>query len=154
MPRAHNFIDDFQKDHSELLGLLKSFHRAIESSNINEANGILNRIDDITSGHFSFEETYLYPRLQRLVREITGRLHNEQEATKEFIRKSRNTLSRNKVGRPEVLSLLAMLPKLSKFFEDCDKITFLAKRFDDEEKEYLHKRFKECSKKEKRLILR
>ncbi len=150
MSRAHNFIDDFQKDHSELLDLLKSFRSAIESSNINEAKGILNKIDGITSGHFSFDETYLYPRLQRLVREITGRLHNEQEATKEFIRKSRNTLSRNKIGRPDALPLLAMLPKLSKFFEDCNKITLLADRFDDEEKEYLHKRFKESSKKERR----
>ncbi len=150
MSRAHNFIDDFQKDHSELLDLLKSFRSAIESSNINEAKGILNKIDGITSGHFSFDETYLYPRLQRLVREITGRLHNEQEATKEFIRKSRNTLSRNKIGRPDALPLLAMLPKLSKFFEDCNKITLLADRFDDEEKKYLHKRFKESSKKERR----
>ena len=146
MPRAHNFIDDFQKDHSELLDLLKSFHRAIESSNINEAKGILNRIDGITSGHFSFEETYLYPRLQRLVREITGRLHNEQEAAKEFIRKSRNALNRNKVGRPEALSLLVMLPKLSKFFEDCNRITSLAEKFDEEEKEDLSKRFRECSR--------
>ncbi len=146
MSRAHNFIDDFQKDHSELLDLLKSFHSAIESSNINKAKGILNRIDGITSGHFNFEEAYLYPRLQRLVREITGRLHNEQEATKEFIHKSRNALSRNKVGRPEALSLLAMLPKLSKFFEDCNSIASLAEKFDEEEKEDLSKRFRECSK--------
>jgi len=146
MPRAHNFIDDFQKDHSELLDLLKSFHRAIESSNINEANGILNRIDDITSGHFSFEEAYLYPRLQRLVREITERLHNEQEATKEFIRKSRNALSRNKMGRSETLPLLAILPRLSKFFEDCNSIASLAEKFDEEEKKDLSRRFRECSK--------
>ena len=146
MSKPHNFIDGFQKDHSDLLELLKSFRSAIESSNISEAKGILNRIDGITSGHFNFEEAYLYPRLQRLVREITGRLHNEQETTKEFIHKSRNALSRNKVARPEVLSLLAMIPKLSKFFEDCNSIASLAEKFDEEEKKDLSKRFRECSK--------
>ena len=149
MPRIDNLIDDFQKDHSELLGLMKTFHSAIASSNKNEARQVLDKIDGITNSHFSFEETYFYPRLQRLVREITGRLHNDQQVMREFICKSRKTLAKDKMSRNDLDPLLAMIPKLSKFFEDCNKITFLAERFDDEEKEYLHKRFKEYSKKKK-----
>lgn len=153
MPRAPNFIDDFQKDHSELLGLIRAFHSAIAYSNKSEANEILNRIDSMIDSHFSFEESYFYPRLQRLVREITGRLLSDQKDMREFICKSRRTLSKDRITKADLDSLLAMIPRLSKFFEDCGKITFLAESFDDEEKEYLHKRFKERSKEEKRLIL-
>ena len=149
MPRTGNLIDDFQKDHSELLGLMRTFHGAIASSNKSEANEALNRIDSMANSHFSFEETYFYPRLQRLVREITGRLHNDQEAMREFICKSRSVLAKDRMSKNDLDSLLAMIPKLSKFFEECGKIAFLAERFDDEEKEYLYKRFKECSKKKK-----
>ena len=149
MPRADNLIDDFQKDHSELLGLMKTFHNAIALSNKNEANQVLDKIDGIANSHFDFEETYFYPRLQRLVREITGRLHNDQETMREFICKSRSALAKDRMNKNDLDLLLAMIPKLSRSFEDCNKITFLAERFDDEEKKYLHKRFKECSKKKK-----
>ena len=74
MPRLKNFIVDFQKDHSDLFKLVGSFSKAVKSRNLTQGKEILNKIDSIANGHFLFEETYLYPRLRRLVFEITENL--------------------------------------------------------------------------------
>jgi iron-sulfur cluster repair protein YtfE (RIC family) len=144
MPKFNNFIDGFQEDHRQLLELIISFRNAIESANRERAKEILNKIDSILSGHFSFEETYLYPRLRRLVSEITENLRNEQQMIREFVGKSRSLLDKNKLTKNETPPLLGMLTKLCKTLGDCNDLVFLAKKFNKEDKEDLNKRFKEC----------
>lgn len=142
--KTDNFIDGFQKDHRQLLELIISFRNAIESANRKKAKEILNKMDGILGGHFSFEETYLYPRLRRLVSEITEKLSNEQQTMKEFIEKSKNLLKKNKLTKNET-PILDMLPRLCKILVDCNELVFLAKKFNKEDEDDLNLRFKECS---------
>ena len=142
----HAFIADFQKVHTDLLNLISSFGRAVESANLSQAKEFLNEIDNVTNGHFNFEETYLYPRLRRLVIEMTERLHNEQEAMREFMVQATAILKRTKLSKNEVATILGMTPRLSNLFNDCNKLVSLAENFRDEDKEDLSRRFKECSK--------
>ncbi|MEK6714951.1 MAG: hemerythrin domain-containing protein [Candidatus Omnitrophota bacterium] len=143
MARVDSFIDDFQKDHLELLNLVNSFQGAIESSDCYEAKNILTKIDDLANRHFDFEENYLYPRLRRLVLEITENLRREQETVREFIDKSRRALEKNSLHKFELSDLLKTSPRLSKFFEECDDLASLAEKFSEEDKEDLKRRFKE-----------
>lgn len=144
MPRLNNFIEDFQQDHAELLKLIVSFRNAIESSRRAEAEDILNKIDDIANGHFSFEETYLYPRLRRLVLEITDNLHKEQQIVREFIRGSKSLLDKDRWDKSKLTSLSDILPRVSKFFKDCNDLVFLFEKFDKKDKDDLERRFKDC----------
>jgi len=140
------FIDDFQKDHSKLNALFVSFRKAIQVSNRKKAKEILCEINDIIEGHFNFEETYLYPRLRRLVSEITTNLQNGQETMWEFVSKSRNFLEDSKASKDKLNSLLGMLPGLSGLLSQCNDLLPLAKRFNEEDRIDLDKRFKECRK--------
>lgn len=140
------FIADFQKVHTDLLNLINSFGKAVESANLSQAKEFLNEINNITNAHFNFEETYLYPRLRRLVIEMTERLRNEQEAMRDFMMQATTLLKRTKLSKNEVATILGMTPRLSKLFNDCNKLISLAENFRDEDKEDLSRRFKECSK--------
>lgn len=146
MPKFNNFIDGFQKDHYQLLELIISFRNAIESANRERAKEILSKMNTVIDGHFRFEETYFYPRLRRLMSEITANLCNEQQAMKEFIRRSRSIMNKNKLTKNEASSLLDMLPRLSKILGDCNDLASLAEKFDKEDKEDLNLRFTECHK--------
>lgn len=145
MPRLNNFIQDFQKDHSKLQSLIYSFGTAIKSSNLDKAREILNLVDKIASDHFNFEETYLYPRLRRLVLELTHNLQNEQQTMKDFINKSRLLLDKDsKVNKNGLACLLQPLPRLSKIFKECGDLFYLVNKFSKEDKDDLNLRFKEC----------
>lgn len=146
VPRLDNFFDNFQKDHSELDSLITSFRKAVETPDRVKAKGILSRINEITEGHFSFEETYFYPRLRRLVSEITENLRREQETVRDFMTKSKSFLGRNKSKESELSSLLDMLPRLSMFLKQCNDLIPLARKFNQYDKEDLNKRFKEYRK--------
>ena len=151
MPRLNNFIKDFQKNHSKLLGLISSFRKTMESLHLPKARKILDEIDTITNGHFNFEEIYLYPRLRRLVLETTQNLHKEQQTTRGFISKSRGLLEKNKLTRFEISNILDMVSRLSKLFKDCDNLVFLVDKFNERDKKDLNKRFRDCCK-TKRLV--
>ena len=140
--RLDNFFDNFQKDHSELDSLITSFRKAVETPDRVKAKGILSRINEITEGHFSFEETYFYPRFRRLVSEITENLRREQEAVRDFVTKSKSFLERNKSKESELSSLLDTLPRLSMFLEQCNDLIPLARKFNQYDKDDLNKRFK------------
>ncbi len=144
MPKYNNFIDNFLKDHTKLLELVSEFHNALETLNRDKARGILRKIEYITEGHFSFEENYLYPRLRRLILEITGNLGKEQETMKDFLTKSRMLLDKNKLDRDKLFYILETLPKLSKQFCECNDLISLAKKFSKDDKDDLNQRFKEC----------
>lgn len=141
------FVADFEKEHFKLNNLLSSFKKAVEASNLKRGREILCQIAQITEGHFAFEETYLYPRLRRLVSEITVNLENGQETMREFVSKSRNFLEDNKTSKDEQLSLLNILPRLSEFLNQCNDLLPLAKRFNTDDRADLDKRFKECCRK-------
>lgn len=144
MARFNNFIENFQKDHTVLLELISSFQGAVETTNREKAKTILRRIEDMADGHFSFEENYLYPRLRRLILEITGNLGNEQETMRNFLVKSRELLNKNKLGKNEMSYILEMLPRLSKLFEDCNDLISLAKKFNKPDRDDLNQRYQEC----------
>lgn len=140
------FIDNFQKDHSKLNILFASFKKAIQVSNRKKAKEILSKINDIIEGHFNFEETYLYPRLRRLVAEITTNLQSGQEVMRKFISKSSNFLEDNKKNKEDLSSLLDMLPTLSGFLNQCNDLVPLAKKFNEGDRMDLNKRFAACHK--------
>lgn len=142
--KIDNFIDGFQNDHGRLSSLFSSFQKAIEASKTNEANKILSQINAISEGHFSFEETYFYPRLRRLVLEITERLRNEQQKMRQFVEKSKTFLAKDKSTKEELSCLLEMLPQLSVFMRQCNELVPLAKRFNKEDRDDLDRRFKDC----------
>lgn len=142
---ANAFIADFQRVHTDLLNLINSFGKAVESANLTQAKEFLEEIDNVTNAHFNFEEMYLYPRLRRLVIEMTERLRNEQEAVREFMAEATALLKKAKLSKNEVTVILGMTPRLSKLFNDCNKLVSLAENFRDEDKEDLNRRFKECS---------
>jgi hemerythrin len=144
MLRLNNFVDNFQKDHSKLINLVTSFREAIESTNHGEAKEILTKIDNLVNGHFNFEENYLYPRLRRLISQITQNLHREQQKMKEFIKESRSFLDKHGVDKNRLSDILDTLPQLSKFFKDCNDLVFLIEKFDKKDKDDLELRFKEC----------
>ena len=144
--KIDNFFDNFQKDHSELDNLITSFRKAVETSDRVRAKGILAQINEISEGHFSFEETYFYPRLRRLVCEITENLRREQETIRNFVTKAKNFLEQNKAKENELSNLLEALPRLSKFLEQCNELIPLARKFNQYDREDLNKRFKECRK--------
>ena len=144
MLRLNNFVDNFQKDHSKLINLVTSFRKAIESTNHGEAKEILTKIDNLANGHFNFEENYLYPRLRRLISQITQNLHREQQRMKEFIEESRSFLDKHGVDKNRLSGILDTLPQLSKFFKDCNDLVFLIEKFDKKDKDDLELRFKEC----------
>lgn len=144
MPNLNNFLDDFHKDHSRLIKLIASFSKTIESPNLNAAKQILNEINKIADTHFNFEETYLYPRLRRLILEITQNLHREQETMREFINKTRSILNKTKLPKNELLPILEMTPRLSKLFNDCDDLISLVQKFDKDDIDDLNRRFREC----------
>ena len=143
-----NFIDAFQKDHGRLLALFTYFQKAVEVSKRDEAKEILSQINAISEGHFSFEETYFYPRLRRLVSEITEKLRNEQQMMRAFVRKSQDALNKDlntdNFHKEDLSGILEMLPRLSVFMMQCNDLVHLAKRFNKEDREDLDKRFKEC----------
>lgn len=139
-----NFIDGFQKDHDELVTLFTSFQKAIEASKTDEAKKILSRIDTLSKGHFSFEETYFYPRLRRLVSEITEKLRNEQQIMRDFIKKSQSFLNMDNFNKKDLSGILEMLPRWSVFMMQCNDLIHLAKRFNKEDRDDLDRRFKEC----------
>ena len=141
-----NFIDDFKKDHMELLNLINSFQKAIEASKREEACRVLDKMDSIAGRHFSFEETYLYPRIRRLVNQITLNLYNRQQTIKEFIKESRIAFGKNRLSRGNLVSILDRLPQLSNFFRDCNELVFLIEKFSQEDKEDLGIRFRESSR--------
>lgn len=143
MSRPNSFIEDFKKDHSELLDLITSFRNTIESSRKAEAEDILNKIDDIANGHFTFEETYLYPRLRRLVLEITDNLRKEQQIVRQFIKDSKSLLDKDRWDKSKLTSLSDILPRVSKFFKDCNDLVFLVEKFGERDKDDLQRRFKE-----------
>lgn len=144
MPRLDNFVDNFQKDHTKLINLVTSFRRAIASAKHGQAKKILAKIDSLANGHFDFEENYLYPRLRRLILEITQNLHREQQIVKEFIQDSRSFLDKPSVDKNRFSSISNILPRLSKFFKDCNDLVFLMEKFDQKDKEDLALRFKKC----------
>lgn len=144
MLRFDKFMDDFQKDHSKLLNLVTSFRSAIETSKLDKAKEILTKMDGLSNRHFSFEENYLYPRLRRLVIQITEGLHCQQQMVREFISKSGSFLNKKRCNKNKLTSLLDMLPGVSKFFKDCNDLVFLVEKFDKEDKDDLNRRFREC----------
>lgn len=139
-----SFIDNFQKDHSKLNTLFASFRVALEAQNCKKAKEILCQINDIIDGHFNFEETYLYPRLRRLVAEITTNLQKGQCAMRNFISKSKNFLDNNKKSKEKLSSLLDMLPQLSSFLSQCNDLVPLARKFNEGERMDLNKRLEAC----------
>lgn len=145
MPAHTNFIDGFQKDHSELEKLFGSFQKAIESSRTGEAKEILNKIDDIATVHFGFEETYLYPRLRRLLMQMTEDLSNEQKAMREFVNQARAALSRGAAGKDKLSSVLGGIASLTELFKKCSGLAFLAEKFEQKDKDDLNQRFMECN---------
>ena len=138
-----NFVDNFQKDHTELLALVTSFREAVKSSDRDGAKEILDKMNDIANSHFNFEETYLYPRLRRLMSELTKSLLGEQQAMTEFIMKSRKILINKAVGKKELKELLDTVPRLSKFLKECDDLVLLAGKFNKEDEDYLNRRLRE-----------
>ncbi len=144
MPKSDNFIDRFLEDHTELLELVSKFHNAVETLNQDKARGILRKIEYITEGHFSFEENYLYPRLRRLILEITGNLGKEQETMRDFLAKSKVLLGKDKLDRDKLSYILETLPRLSKLFSECNDLISLAKKFSKDDKDDLNQRFLEC----------
>lgn len=129
--KIDNFIDGFQKDYSRLLALFTSFQKAIEASKADEAKEILSQINAISEEHFTFEETYFYPRLRRLVSEITEKLYNERQIMGDFLRKSHNFLNKdlkmNNFNQKDLSSILEMLPRLSLLMMQCNDLVHLAK---------------------------
>ena len=138
-----NFVDNFQKGHATLLSLVASFSETVKSSDSEGAREILDKMNDIANSHFNFEETYLYPRLRRLMFELTKSLLGEQQAMTEFIMKSRKILINKAVGKKELKELLDTVPRLSKFLKECDDLVFLARKFNKEDEDYLNRRLRE-----------
>ena len=146
MKKLNKFTVDLKKDHIELLNLINSFRKAVEASHQDRAKEILERMDNLASGHFNFEEIYLYPRLRRMIMQVTKSLCNEQKILGEFIFRSRCLLKKNNLSRNGLRGILEMLPRLSKLFAECDSLTSLIKKFGKEDKEDLNQRFYEFRK--------
>lgn len=144
MPKTKNFIDEFKNDHFKILSLISSFKETIESSDTLRAKDILDKLNSTAEGHFSFEQVYLYPRLRRLIHEITQNLYKEQQAIKDFIAGSKELLENGKLNKQKVVSILEALPRLSNLFKDCNDLVSLTEKFSYEEKEDLRQKFKEC----------
>lgn len=144
MPKTENFIGNFKKDHRELTSLITDFKEAVKASDINKARIIMAKIEFIAGGHFDFEETYLYPRLRRLISEITENFCSNQKQIKDFITRSKKALSK-KSSQEELKPLLNELPGMLKYFKDCDDLTILTEKFRKEDIEDLNRRFEESS---------
>lgn len=138
-----NFIREFQRQHTELLRLVNSFREAVNASNPDKAEKIISKIDDIAERHFNFEQTYLYPRMRRLVREMTERLQGEQEILKSFVDESKKVLGDGRFRKDRMSTVLNKSADISKFINDCDSLAFIARKFDKYDEEDLNRRFKE-----------
>lgn len=144
MERANNLVGDLQKNHRELSSLVVSFQRALTASDRKEAREILDKIDDMASGHFKFEEGYLYPRMRRLMLEMIEKLCNGQEAIKGFIRETRGSLKKDRMDKNRLSDLSRIIPMISRHVEDCNDLVRLADKFGEEEGSELNQKFKAC----------
>lgn len=142
MAQNADFIKDFQKDHQQLLALVNSFKDAAKAKDTAKAKGLLEKIETAANTHFIFEETYLYPRIRRLVSQITEGLSASHQLMRDFITKSQDLLNNNKLDKTD--SLFKDLPKLSEFFDTCSNLAFLADKFSEYDKNDLNERYKEC----------
>ena len=152
MTESTDFIKDFQKDHQKMLALVNSFKDAAGTKNTAKAKQILDEIETIANAHFAFEETYLYPRLRRLVSQITEGLSGSHETMREFISKARDLLGGNKPDKTD--SFFKNLPKLSEFFDTCNSLAFLAGKFNEYDKNDLNARYKECCRLNSREVIK
>ncbi len=143
MAENKNFLDEFQEQHRELLKLVTSLRKAVGMSNPDKAKKIISDIDNIARRHFNFEQTYLYPRIRRLVREMTERLQGEHERLRKFVSESRTALNDGRLSKDKMSDILATLPEISKFINDCDDMAFIARKFDRYDEEELRRRFME-----------
>ena len=144
MARLNNLVSDLQKNHQELSSLVVSFQNALAASDRKEARELLERIDDMTSGHFRFEEGYLYPRMRRLMLEMIEKLCNGQQAIKGFIRETRGSLKKDRVSKNRLSDLSKIVQMISEHVEDCDDLVCLANKFGEEEEGELNQKFKAC----------
>lgn len=143
MAKDSDFIKDFQKDHDQILALVDSFKQALSAKDKAKAEQILEKIETTANAHFIFEETYLYPRLRRLVSQITEGLSASHELMRSFIAKAGGLLSDDNLDKTG--PLFEDVPKLSKLFDACGSMTFLADKFSEYDKNDLNERYKECS---------
>lgn len=152
MPKSNSIIQSLRQDHSELSKLILDFRRAIELTHFSQAKEVLGKIEQIAKAHFEFEETYLYPRLRRLVLEITNALRQEIQIFNDFIKKVKISLEKKKLDENKLISLLTLLPAMLESLKECDYLILLSKKFGRQDLEDLSRRFIQCtenSRKEK-----
>ena len=137
-----NFIKDFQKDHEQLLAFVNFFKDAVQVKNTAKAKQILEKIETIANTHFIFEETYLYPRIRRLVSQITEGLSASHQLMWDFIVKSQDLLKSNRMDKTD--SLFENVKELSESFDSCNGLAYLADKFSEYDKNDSNERYKEC----------
>lgn len=142
---AHSkgLVDEVQKDHRLSFNLITQFREALSSRKKKEAEKILGRLDEALARHFDFEVSYLYPRMRRLILEITDRLCARQERIKNSIKEAQHLLNRDNVGKDKLSTITDALEMISSHLGDCAGIVSLANNFCKEEKDELGQRFKE-----------
>lgn len=143
MPNDKDFIGAFQQDHNKIKNHVNSLQKSIKNLQITQSRTILNKIEELVEPHFKFEEDYLYPRLQRLMREITQKLYNEHQAVLKFFKEATDIVKKDRLSKIEKENILNNLTKFYTILEQCEDLANFAERFDVSDKDDLNKRFKE-----------
>ena len=112
MVKANSLVSDLRKAHQEMSDLAGAFSDALAEHDKKRARRLLARIDEMASGHLSFEQGYLYPRMRRLVSEMMNRFDGERKTIKEFIEESRGALGKGGLSKNQLSSLSKMLKLL------------------------------------------
>ena len=154
MAKNEDFIDGFRIDHRNLNNCINSLHRALKNSEMNEVKVILSEMKKTTEPHFKFEEDYLYPRLQRLMRETTQQLHNEHETILNFFDETIDILDKANPSGIKKETILNNLSRFSIMLEKCDDLSSFAEKFHQDEKEDLNRRYQECKTSGNGLVIK
>ena len=148
MPNDKDFIGAFQQDHYRIKNHVNSLQKSIENSQITQARTILNKIEALVESHFKFEEDFLYPRLQRLMREITLKLYNEHQVVLKFFKEATDIVKKDRLSKIEKENILNNLTKFYTILDKCEDLTYFAKKFDGADKDDLSRRLKEYKTKQ------
>src|SRR3989338_6674343 len=99
MAYRNSLVENVRKDHDQHLSLITQFRNALSSRKKKDAKEIFSNLDRTLARHFEFEVNYLYPRMRRLVLEMTERLCLKQKQITTSIKKSQRILDKNRVNK-------------------------------------------------------